>query len=133
MKKSSGPGQPASINIGFEVIWRIPSPTQACANHAGQLPHKAPGGLCNILEIKLMALSVGSILHNKHTPNSFLKNPSTFQVHGKIPTGFCQGKALPSLAGFLTSVLIQISPVNQRVVLSIRHKSHHFFPSPLTL
>lgn len=80
-----------------------------------------------------MALSVGSILHNEHTPNSFLQNPSTFQVHGKIPTGFCQGKALPSLAGFLTSVLIQISPVNQRVVLSIRHKSHHFLPSPLTL
>ena len=140
MSRSSDLRQTASINICLEVIWRIPSSTRACVNHAGQqhwpakdLLHKALGGLCNVLRIKLMALSVGPTLHNERAPTSSLQNLSTFQVHSKIPTGICQGRALLSLAVFLTNIWIQISPVNRWVVLFIRHKSHHFFPCPLTL
>lgn len=62
------------------------------------------------------------------TPQTSLQNHNTFEVHSKIPTGTCQGRALPRLAVFLTNMLIQISPVNQWVVLSTKHKTPHFFP-----
>lgn len=77
----AGLQQAASINICFEVIWRIPKPTWACVNHAGQLhwpakdlPHKAPGRLCGIQEIKLTGLSVGQALRNDNTPNFSAKS-----------------------------------------------------------
>lgn len=96
----------------LEVIWRILSSTQACVDHAGQLPHKASiGWLLQPTEIKLLALSVGSVLHHKNAPYSSLENSSTSQVHSKILTGFCQHRALPSLPVFLTNILIQTSPV----------------------